>query len=84
MNTDYSPDQQPFEKKLALWKSRMPEELTDACIFVNDTLEMSMAIGKQQFGYKVSQDTAMGIYRSIINALETGNHGTSLIEEDGE
>lgn len=80
MNNEYPPDQQPFDKKLALWRNRMPLALVDACIFVNDTIEMSHAIGKQQFGHKVTQETVMEIYHSIVMAM----HKNQKLDIDGD
>lgn len=56
----------PFDKKLEVWKNRIPESLKTDMVFVHDTLDMAKAIAESIFGDSPPPHVVFDIYRFIV------------------
>ena len=61
----------PFDKKLEVWKSRIPEEVLEAATFVNDTLELSLASAQSVFEKDATHEHALAIYDRIAARIQS-------------
>ena len=66
-----------FDKKLETWKERIPEEVAEASIFVNDTLDLCLSSAKTVFGDNVAPEVALAIYDRIVARIKNNNQSNS-------
>jgi hypothetical protein len=59
----------PFDQKLEIWKGHIPEDVVDAAVFVNDTLELSWASAQSVFGEKATPEIALAIFDRLAARL---------------
>lgn len=67
-------DSTAFDRKLEIWKSRIPATIQRAAVFVNDTLELAKASAEQALGPDAKPEHALAIYDRIM--VEIGRNGT--------
>lgn len=56
----------PFDKKLEVWKGRIPKDTLDAAVFVNDTLVLAWASAQSVFEKSATPEHALAIYDRIV------------------
>lgn len=61
----------PFDKKLDLWKIHLPEEIRDAAIYVTDTLDLCLASAQSVFGENISHEMALEIYDRVVDRIQS-------------
>jgi hypothetical protein len=66
-----------FDKKLDLWRGYIPGDVTDAAVYVVDTLELCWAGAMQVFEDKATPELALAIY----DRLETKKRECSERED---
>lgn len=54
-----------FDNFLNLYSDKLPSDIVDASVYVNDTLEIAQRIAIDLFGTKVSESTVIAIYDRI-------------------
>ncbi|MDB9454355.1 hypothetical protein [Dolichospermum circinale] len=54
-----------FDDFLNLYANKLPSDIVEACVYVNDTLEIANRIAIDLFGKEVSQNTVIAIYDRI-------------------
>ncbi|HEY1755617.1 MAG TPA: hypothetical protein VGG72_09500 [Bryobacteraceae bacterium] len=56
----------PFDRKIEIWKNRIPTELSGAAIFVTDTLDLCKAAAEAVFEEKATPEITLAIYDRIM------------------
>jgi len=59
----------PFDKKLDIWGSRVSEDLRAAATFVTDTLELCWASAQAVFEDKATPETALAIFDRVTERM---------------
>jgi hypothetical protein len=59
----------PFDKKLEIWKNRVPDSVRDASVFVTDTLDLSWASAQSIFEDKATPELALAIYDRVVERM---------------
>ena len=59
----------PFDQKLKLWKQQIPRDVTDAAIFVTDTLDVCWASAQSVFEERATPDIALAIYDRLVKRM---------------
>ncbi|MHB2026497.1 MAG: hypothetical protein ACYCPQ_07655 [Elusimicrobiota bacterium] len=62
----------PFDKKLDLWQGRIPREIHDSAVFVNDTLKLCWASAQSVFEKNATPEHALAIYDRIVARAKQG------------
>ncbi len=60
----------PFDKKLEIWKNRIPQQVRDASVFVTDTLDLSWAAAQSIFEDKATPEIALAIYDRLVDRMD--------------
>ncbi len=55
-----------FDKKIDLYQGKIPSDVLDALVWVNDTMEFAKASAEQVFGEGVSSKTVVDVYDRVI------------------
>lgn len=72
-------EEDPFDRKLDLWKGRIPEEVLSSTVFVRDTLALCKAIAESIFGDSPPPHVVFDIYRFVVSEISVPS-----IEEEPE
>lgn len=56
----------PFDRKIELWKGRMPQNVADSARFVNDTMELCWASAQSVFEKQATPEHALAIYDRVV------------------
>jgi hypothetical protein len=60
----------PFDKKLEIWGDRVPADVSEAAVFVTDTLDLCWASAQAVFEDKATPEIAFSIYDRIMQKMD--------------
>jgi hypothetical protein len=70
----------PFDQKLEIWKHQIPRDVTDAAIFVTDTLDVCWASAQSVFEERATPDIALAIYDRLVKRMAESGSDSGIRE----
>lgn len=60
----------PLDRKIDCWGSRIPSDVLGAVVWVNDTVELCWASARQVFGKDAKPELALQIYDRLVSRIK--------------
>lgn len=70
LNLNRYVDHQKFLDYYAVWQKAAPDEVADAFVYMNDTLEMCWRAAADLFEDRATPEHALAMYDRLINRIE--------------
>lgn len=66
----------PFDKKIEIWRGKIPSETCESAVYVNDTLDLCWASASSVFGDRATPEIALAIYDRVVSRAEMRKKST--------